>query len=51
MKTRFVHLASFVLGAAGLVLMVLGQIPKYAAFASGGLLFLADAKKALGANP
>lgn len=50
MKSRLTHLALVVLGAAGVVLTVLGMIPKYATFASGALLLVADAKKALGGS-
>lgn len=50
MKSQFSHLGLIVLGIAGAVLMVLGQIPKYTAFASGALLLIADAKKAIGSS-
>jgi hypothetical protein len=49
MKSRFLHLAMLVLGAAGAVLTFLGTVPKYAGFASGLLLLVTDAKKALSA--
>lgn len=49
MKSRFVHLALIVLGAAGIVLSLLAQIPKYAGAAGAFMLLVADAKKALGA--
>lgn len=48
MKSQFAHLGLIVLGIAGAVLTVLGMIPKYAALASGALLLVADARKALG---
>lgn len=48
MKSRLIHLALLVLGAAGVVLTFLGTVPKYAGLAAGLLLLVTDAKKALG---
>lgn len=51
MKSQFTHLALVVLGIAGAILTFLGMVPKYAGFASGALLLIADAKKALSGSP
>ena len=42
-----VHFVLIALGIATTVLTFLGSIPKYAGFASGALLLVADAKKLL----
>ncbi len=45
--TKFGHFALIVLGVAGTILTVFGQIPKYAGFATSALLLVADAKRLL----